>query len=425
VTAVVPEHSIAALDRTRDDMRTLPGKAGGASVAAASFDGSGGEFVKLLLKGSVLLIPTLGFYRFWLITDIRRHLWSHTRVGNDHLEYTGSGKELLIGFLIALAVLVPIYVAYFIAGLMAETLQAFASLPLAAFLYGFGQYALFRSRRYRATRTVLRGLRFWMTGSPWAYAGRALVWDLATVLTIGLLYPWRSAALERYKMRHTHFGDLAGDFVSTGGMLFKRGWWLWLVALVVPLSLVAGTVALGMGLSGAAAPVYVVLLSAVLGIALGIIAMVVFGLLRGIQLRWYLEGIRFGAVEVASHLRKGQVFGCYVKALLAAVVYGIVAVALMTGLVFVFSEPLSTLKAGESWSAGTIAAFASLAVAYLAFVIGLGLLKRYFVDRGVWRAAAASALVVNVAALDAVVARGDVAGSLGEGLADALDFGGF
>jgi uncharacterized membrane protein YjgN (DUF898 family) len=153
--------------------------------------------------------------------------------------------------------------------------------------------------------------------------------------------------------------------------------------------------------------------------------MVIYWLLRAIQLRWYVEGIQFGEVGVSSDLRKRQVVGCYVRAFLACILYGIAAVAVIVGLLAQFSEPLSTLKAGESWSQATIGAFALLALAYLAFVIGMGLLKRYFVDRGAWRAATASAIVVNLAALDTVVAKGEAAGSLGEGLADALDFGGF
>ena len=50
-------------------------------------------------------------------------------------EYTGRGRELLIGFLIALAILVPIYLGYFLVGLEAERWQAFASFPLIAFFY--------------------------------------------------------------------------------------------------------------------------------------------------------------------------------------------------------------------------------------------------------------------------------------------------
>jgi uncharacterized membrane protein YjgN (DUF898 family) len=154
-----------------------------------SFTGDGAAFLRLLIRGSLLMVPTLGFYRFWLVTDVRRHLWGHTRIDGEALEYTGTARELLVGFLIALAILAPLYVAYFILGLLAEELQAFASIPLVLVLYVFGQYATFRARRYRLTRTAFRGVRFWMTGSAWSYAGRAALWDVLTLLSLGLAYP--------------------------------------------------------------------------------------------------------------------------------------------------------------------------------------------------------------------------------------------
>src|SRR5207245_11453702 len=161
--------------------------------------GNRGEFFDLAKRVAALELVTLGFFRFWLLTDFRRHLWSNTQVDGDAAEYTGRGKELLIGFLVALAILVPIYLGYFLIGLEAERYKAFASIPLIAFFYLFGQFAIYRARRYRLTRTVWRGVRFWMTGSGWLYALQAAVWRVSLMLTLGLILPWRAAALERYK----------------------------------------------------------------------------------------------------------------------------------------------------------------------------------------------------------------------------------
>src|SRR5580698_11647224 len=113
----------------------------------ASFSGDRGEFRRLVVRGTGLELVTVGFYLFWLATDIRRHLWSNTDIGDDAAEYTGNGKELLLGFLFALAILVPIYVVYFLIGLEAERAKAFASFPLFLFFYLFGQFAIYRARR--------------------------------------------------------------------------------------------------------------------------------------------------------------------------------------------------------------------------------------------------------------------------------------
>src|SRR3954469_14123225 len=197
-----------------------------------AFSGERAEFLRLTERGAALELITLGFYRFWLATDIRRHLWVNTAVDGDAAEYTGRGKELLIGFLFAMAILVPIYLAYFVVGVEAERYQGFASVPLVIAFYAFGQFAIYRARRYRLTRTVWRGIRFWMDGSGWAYAGRAMLWTLLAVVTLGLAWPWREAALERYKMQHSHYGDLRGDFEGRGWEFFKRAWYLWAMPLI-------------------------------------------------------------------------------------------------------------------------------------------------------------------------------------------------
>src|ERR1700688_4681821 len=193
--------------------------------ALTSFSGDRVEFRRLVTRGALLELVTVGFYRFWLATDIRRHLWSHTTVDDDAFEYTGRARELLIGFLFALAILVPIYLAYFLVGLEVERFKAFASIPLFLFFYLFGQFAIYRARGYRLTRAVWRGVRFWMDGSGWAYAGWSLLWGIGTALTLGLLLPWREAALERYKMSHSYYGELQGSFEGNGWEFFKRGWW--------------------------------------------------------------------------------------------------------------------------------------------------------------------------------------------------------
>src|SRR5450755_4030619 len=202
-----------------------------------SFSGDRGEFFGLVTRGAGLELITVGFYRFWLATDVRRHLWSNTHIDGDSAEYTGRGRELLIGFLIALAILVPIYLAYFLVGLEAERYKAFASIPLFLFFYLFGQFAIYRARRYRLTRTVWRGVRFWMSGSGWAYAARAALWGLLMILTLGLILPWREAALERYKMRHSYYGDLQGSFEGRGWEFFKRASWIWLAIMALTVAL--------------------------------------------------------------------------------------------------------------------------------------------------------------------------------------------
>ena len=73
-----------------------------AGARVVRFTGSGRAYLRLLMRGSVLLALTLGIYRFWLATDIRRFLWVNTEADGDSLEYTCTALESLIGFLIGI-----------------------------------------------------------------------------------------------------------------------------------------------------------------------------------------------------------------------------------------------------------------------------------------------------------------------------------
>ena len=139
--------------------------------------------------------------------------------------------RLLIGFLIALTILIPFYVIFFIAALglgVVGQLSTVAAFIVLAFL---GHVAVYRARRYRLTRTVYRGVRFHQGGSSWRYAVRALLWWTLILLTLGLAYPFAQASLERFKMKHTYYGNLRGRFEGSGLNLFLRGLTMWLLVI--------------------------------------------------------------------------------------------------------------------------------------------------------------------------------------------------
>ncbi len=375
------------------DATTLPPLPRGRS-ARIVFTGKRRDFFRLVRRGAALELITAGLYRFWLATDIRRALWSGTSVDGDAPEYTGTAKELLIGFLFALAILAPIYLVYFLIGIEAERAKAFASIPLVLFFYAFGQFAIYRARRYRATRTVWRGVRFWMSGSGWAYSWRACLWGLFTVLTLGLALPWRESALERYKMRHLHYGDLEGRFDGTGWGLFKRGWWLWVLSwLVVTVPFTY--------------PAY-----------------------RAVLWRWWVSGIRFGEVSFKSDLRTGALMGLYWAVVgwivLLLIVDGtLVAVIAFAALQFSGSSEFGTPAMLELLRQYPYLLLGANVVNYLVVALCAGAIVRLYLVRGVWERVVTSAVVHDLDRADDVRAQGTLASALGEGFADGLDVAGF
>ena len=403
--------------------------------APLAFTGENRVFRRLVTRGALLELITFGFYRFWLTTDIRRHLWSHTEIDGDALEYTGRAKELLFGFLIAITVLGPLFLAYFVLGLEFERYKAFASLPLYLLLLAFGQFAAYRARRYRLTRTVWRGVRFWMTGSGWSYAARSVLWWLVLVPSFGFAYPWRSAALERYKLRHTLYGRLPGRFEATGWQLFKRVWWVWLLGLLPWLLLFGGFVAAfsTTGGGGQRPPPFGATpgsgMVAGFAIVLGCLGLVALPFLHAVrrakEWAWWTAGIRFGNIAVACRLRPGGLIGTYWKLIGFGLAVFLGYVAAAAGFTVVLHSPAPVGGPFEMLLHGRLPVwgFAAYLAMYLILGIALGVLARIYTLQRIWQRVVAACAVIHIAEAADVAAAGDTVSAFGEGLADGLDFG--
>ena len=367
------------------------------------FTGHDDEFRDLLRKGALLEIVTFGFYRFWLATKIRQHLWSHTVLDGDAFAYLGTARELLIGFLFAIAILAPIYLASFLLGVEVERAQSFASSVFGVFFLTFWQFAIYRARRYRLHRTAWRGLRFHMEGSGVSYALRAMGWGFVSIVTLGLALPWMQAALERYKMRHTYYGDLRGDFIATGGSFFKQGWLLWIGAAFTAAAYLVGPVLYELTKQGAWFLLMLPTLPALVFI---------YARFKALQWKWWLEGVRIGDVRAASTLERHALtrnywifVGLFFASLLAAGIGAALAIAFLPKILGV-----------------VLAVFF-----YLALIVQYSILWRtYFIQR-VWRIVVNSLTIHNLHTAQEVAMRIDASPptALGEGFADSLDVAGF
>ncbi|MFL6795967.1 MAG: DUF898 family protein [Xanthobacteraceae bacterium] len=398
------------------------------------FRGDPRAFWRLLVSGAGLLMFTLGIYRFWLTTDVRRYLWANTEVAGESLEYTGTPAELLLGFLIAIAILAPLNVGFFLFTFSAGTIGQITGLLSPVLLLLLGQYAIYRARRYRLTHTIYRGVRFHQSGSAWRYAICAGWWWSLTIITLGLAYPFARASLERFKMRNTFFGNLPGRFEGTGGQLLGRGILLWLLAVVpVVLGIFAtlGAVdwdaltssaddntASWLELSGLGAAAVLASLTA---LWLILAVTILYPVFQTLVWRWWASGLRFGEVALVSRLRMAQVFAVYGRFFGYACLFTLVAgmaVVLGAGLL-----DMLTRSASESIRSEIVMTVAGLG-AYVAIALGYSTIYQCTVRLGLWRCVVESLDLSNLVALDRVSAAGEPSSPVGEGLADALNVGG-
>ncbi len=208
---------------------------------AATYSGRLGELFPIVLLNLLLSVLTVGIYRFWGKTKIRRYLWSRISFAGQPLEYTGTGTELFLGFLIILCVLIPV-------SLGITALQFLViSHPLGPvviqvifgllFFYLF-YIAVYRAQRYRISRTTWRGIRGAMEGSSITFANRAVLYTLLTLASAGLLYPYMQVALLRYRIENTTFGRVNFDFDGNTKALMKA----WIICLVVSFLIATGII---------------------------------------------------------------------------------------------------------------------------------------------------------------------------------------
>jgi uncharacterized membrane protein YjgN (DUF898 family) len=405
------------------------------------------DYWRLWIRGSILLALTLGIYRFWLTTDTRRFLWSNTEMLGEPLEYTGTARELLIGFLIAVAILIPFYAFIFLLALTQGLVGQLAGVIGFALATILGHYAVYRARRYRLSRTVFRGVRFHQTGSAWYYAIMAVLWWIVVILTLGLAYPFALSRFERFKLRNTWLGNLQGRFEGSAAGLFIRGLFMWLVVLG-PLiaSLVVFVLALDTALlqelvsssddDDALSRLIEAHPSLALASAFGIGALIwamlagilLYPVFQAMVLRWWTSGLRFGDMAASSALRTGEVYGTYLRYIGWSIVFSTIA-----------SFVLILLGAGGAaalWATGVLekewfSNIGEIAVAilgvlfYVAFALGYAVIYQVKVRLGLWRAVANSTGLSNPATLETISSVGAPASPVGEGLADALNVGGF
>lgn len=405
-----------------------------APAAAVSFDGRRGELAALLAGNLLLTVATLGIYRFWAKTRMRGFLWRHVKLLGEPLEYLGTGTELLIGFLIALVVLAPVTSAFSLLPFLIPDTIPHRGLILQvlyyAMLWFLLQVAIYRVRRYRLTRTAWRGVRFGLDGSSFIYALIWFLYGLLTLATLGLAYPWLRVATTRYFARHARFGATGCSFDGSAGPLFRL-WWVVIAPALAAVFLFVANNGESFELIAAAWSDYLgkpdrtSLAELVRSMGevhyrslwLVLPSLIILTWYRVNEFRYLLSAVRVGEVRLDSRLKTAPVYvlqfvfyGCVLGAAVFLGVSGVSAVRAVAELI----------GASDTLSVGVIV----IVIAGLLYLL-YGLSKKLFVEITLLKLACATLTLERPEALERTVQSTTALPGHGEGLADALDVGGF
>ncbi len=238
-----------------DATTTQPRLDGRAHGEAFAFTGTWKEFLPIVLTNLLLTIVTLGIYRFWAKARERQYLWSRTRMIDDHLEWTGTGKEMFLGFLIVFLALIPvigliILATYLFTGnAIAKLLGGLLMLAVYGGFFYLAGVASLRALRYRLSRSYWHGIRGGSDDGGWGY-GLEYMWrTLATILSLFIAAPWAQTRLWNARFNKMSFGQHRFHAEADAKGLMTR--WLIILAIIVgTFAIFIGTVQSMGGLGG-------------------------------------------------------------------------------------------------------------------------------------------------------------------------------
>jgi uncharacterized membrane protein YjgN (DUF898 family) len=398
-------------------------------VASVQFTGTRGELTGILFRGYLMMLPTIGIYRFWMVTWKRRFYWQNTVIDGDPLEYTGNAMQLLVGFLFALAFFLPIYLGFFYLSTQAPAVALIGYLVVALVLWFLTGYAIYRARDFRLSRTLWRGIRFDQKGSAWGYALRRFGWSILVTATLGLAYPFMVGNLYRYRYLNTWYGDRQFGFT---GSWRKVAGPFYLVYFGVALLVIATGAYVYVNdamivLDGVAIPAPEVWLMAFL---IGLFLFCGIYYYRSRVTSRMLSSIRVGEAAVTVRVRARSLVGQLVLYSLALTGAGIGFMVI--GAMLVSSMMTSSIVGGEldpavltrmletSWVSVGI-----LVLGYLVILATMALLGEVILGYGYWMLVARGAIITNADSLATVRATTEDLTLHGEGLADALNVGSY
>ena len=125
-------------------------------MKALSFEGSGMEYYKIWIVNVLLTIVTFGLYYPWAKVRNNRYFYANSTLEGRNFEYHATGKQLFIGYLIAMAL--------FIAYVVIQQVSPIGS-PIVALLFIIAlPWIIWRSMKFGLRMTSFSNVRFGFVG---------------------------------------------------------------------------------------------------------------------------------------------------------------------------------------------------------------------------------------------------------------------
>lgn len=185
------------------------------------FNGDHSQLIGLRIINNLLTVLTLGFYYPWARASYLKYIYGETEFMNTSFIFHGTGKEMFIGFIKAIGLLMGLYillllcvfskiVVLMVVGILLFYIAILLLIPIA--IHG--------SNKYRLSRTSWRGIHFGYRGNLGEFIKLYLLEGFLTIVTFGIYSAWMEVKITRYIRENTRFGNIEFKFEGEGSDLF-------------------------------------------------------------------------------------------------------------------------------------------------------------------------------------------------------------
>jgi uncharacterized membrane protein YjgN (DUF898 family) len=215
-----------------------------ARAAPVKFTGSAGEYFKIWIVNIALTVVTLGIYSAWAKVRKLRYFYGNTSIEDGHFDYHAKPQAILIGRVIAVAVLFAYY--------LLSQYEPVAGLVLIGIITLLIPVLIVRAKVFQLRNSSFHGLRFNFQrnykDSFIVFYGGALI----SLFSLGLAAPSAIYMRNKFVANNAGYGQTPFQFGGRQGEFYSIFWSAVGLSLLGAVVVVALTTALGAGLTAVA-----------------------------------------------------------------------------------------------------------------------------------------------------------------------------
>lgn len=229
-----------------------------------TFTGSGGEYFKIWIVNILLSIVTLYIYSAWAKVRTKRYFYGNTVLDNSSFEYHAKPKQILIGRLIGVALLIAVTIG-------GQLNPAIAGVAYLIIFLGL-PWVIWRSLKFNSNMSSYRNIRFGFNGKLAPMYGVLVLLPALIIAAVALLgylvsklgnpalmsavviigfvlfygsAPWIHKLLSSYSLNNHRFGTTP----FSAKLSTAKFYWIYLksigvaIALLIPAAVIASALA--------------------------------------------------------------------------------------------------------------------------------------------------------------------------------------